>query len=101
VYRRGAQKRGFEFTLTIEQFRVLTSGNCRYCGGSPGTVFRNYREFNGAYVYNGIDRLDNAQGYTPDNCVTCCKICNQMKHKLPVEVFLAHCARIVEYVRED
>jgi 5-methylcytosine-specific restriction endonuclease McrA len=27
----------------------------------------------------GIDRVDNSIGYTPDNCVPCCTQCNRIK----------------------
>ena len=32
-------------------------------------------------------RLDNYKGYTIDNCVSCCKICNRAKGSLPLETF--------------
>ena len=37
--------------------------------------------------YNGIDRLDSSLGYTKDNIVTCCKICNYAKNKMKFEDF--------------
>ena len=43
---------------------------------------------NGDFIYNGIDRLDNNEGYLPSNVVTCCKICNRAKHSLTVVEFL-------------
>lgn len=35
------------------------------------------------YVHNGVDRVDNALGYTPDNCVPCCSRCNYAKRAMP------------------
>lgn len=101
VYKSGAQRRKLEFSLTVEQFRALTSGLCHYCGGEPSSVFRSPKGYNGAYVYNGIDRLDNCQGYTLGNCVTCCKVCNRMKYVMTPGEFLAQCAKIVNHVRVD
>lgn len=40
--------------------------------------FIEYDEFK----YNGVDRVDNSIGYTDDNCVSCCKICNNSKSAL-------------------
>ena len=74
----GAKKRGHEWQLTKEQVRHLTKQPCHYCGVEPlqsiGDGFRN-----GAYIYNGIDRVDNTKGYVIDNVVACCFDCNRSK----------------------
>jgi hypothetical protein len=41
----------------------------------------------GIYTYNGIDRVDNSKGYTPENTVPCCKICNKIKGTGDVQTF--------------
>ena len=43
---------------------------------------------------NGIDRLDNATGYLPDNCVPCCWTCNMMKNTLDPKTFVARCGHL-------
>lgn len=90
-YRGGAKGRGYDFTLTSEQFRVLTQQECRYCGAPPLKETRNQRAKTGhsIYLYNGIDRVDNTQGYTPENCVTCCHRCNVAKGTLVHDDFIA------------
>ena len=32
------------------------------------------------FKYNGIDRINNSKGYTIDNCVPCCFMCNYSKN---------------------
>lgn len=39
---------------------------------------------NGVIAINGMDRVLNSQGYTIENCVTCCKICNRAKSNLTI-----------------
>lgn len=55
--------------------------------------------YNGDYVYNGVDRLDNAVGYLPGNCVPCCKFCNLAKAGGSYEEFVAYLDRVVEFRR--
>jgi len=46
---------------------------------------------------NGIDRQDNAKGYIPGNCVSCCRICNYAKHALTLEEFKSWIQRLIEF----
>lgn len=78
-YRRGAEVRGLEFALSVEQFEELTKQNCFYCNAEPKSEKRD-RFNNGGYTYNGIDRADNSIGYLPSNCLPCCKRCNSLKN---------------------
>lgn len=66
-YVKGAQKRRIHFALTKTRFNELILLPCFYC---------NHKK-NGEV--NGIDRLDNNQGYQEDNVVPCCETCNSMK----------------------
>ncbi len=77
-YKRGARIRHYEFKLTKDQFKELCQKDCFYCGSKP-IKFKNKSCKNGSFFYNGIDRLNNKIGYIIDNCVPCCKQCNQMK----------------------
>ncbi len=97
-YISGAKKRGLEFLITEAQFRELTKRNCHYCGCKPAQVNGEDRvnsRSHGAYIYNGIDRVDSNKGYAVDNCVPCCGTCNYMKRALSKDEFLSHINRIV------
>jgi 5-methylcytosine-specific restriction endonuclease McrA len=71
-YVRQCRIRNVYWELTVDQFKVLTSSNCAYCGKQPTNRRSNY-------LYSGIDRKNNKQGYTLDNSVPCCKVCNSIK----------------------
>lgn len=91
TYRSNARKRGYSFELNEEEFRKLTKGNCYYCSREPSQRMRPKRvtnKRNRDYIYNGIDRVDNDLGYTLDNCVSCCSVCNEMKSSNTQEGFL-------------
>lgn len=85
-YRNKALRHDRKFLLTELQFKKLTSTTCYYCGAIPSNWVPS-QKFNGYYIYNGIDRTDNEKGYTVNNCVACCKICNRAKGTLSVEDF--------------
>lgn len=80
-YKSNAINRGLKWELSLEEAVNLFKGNCYYCNSNP---------------LNGIDRVDNNQGYTLDNCVPCCKICNMMKKDLTINEFINHCHKIKE-----
>lgn len=92
-----ASTRKYAFELTLEQFRDLTAKDCHYCGKHPSaSCLKSWRGMNPEttknqpYIYNGVDRVDNAVGYVVGNCVPCCKICNIMKQGLSKTEFLNH-----------
>jgi len=99
-YRLGARKRGLAWELSGEDFDRLTGQDCFYCGSPPGSVKKGNadkkRQYNGDFVYNGIDRVDNAIGYTPENVVTCCGTCNFAKKGMSFDEFMAWIARLTE-----
>ena len=76
-YRKGADKRGLPFELTMNDIRHIVVQDCHYCGAKPAQTFDFLRKHD--FVYNGIDRMDNALGYVPGNCVPCCVRCNYAK----------------------
>jgi hypothetical protein len=95
-----AKRRGLNFELSKDEFRKLTQGNCFYCGAKPKRDFskaNGKRFYNGSYLYNGIDRINNKKGYTMDNCVTCCYECNKMKGTFGIEFFLNRIGEIYNY----
>lgn len=82
-----AKRRGISFNLTIDQAEIFFQGDCYYCGAKSSNV-ANYKKTNGAYIYSGIDRVDNSLGYTVDNCVSCCKNCNKSKSDATKNIIL-------------
>jgi hypothetical protein len=81
--RKNARDRGIEFSLSERFFGYLTTKNCNYCGEEVNTI--------------GIDRIDSFKGYTDDNVVRCCRICNIAKNQQSVDEFINHCVRVSLY----
>lgn len=95
-YKRQAKEKDRNFELTLEEFGDLTKQNCHYCGKDPLQSFHK-NQFNGDYLYNGLDRMDSSKGYTIDNVVTCCGECNRRKSDMPYEEFLAWIERVYNH----
>jgi len=95
-YERGARERGLEWTLPREKFDELLLSPCFFCGASGAVRFPIRRSTNNteAVEVNGIDRLDNRIGYTVENCVTCCKNCNQAKSDRSLADFYEWAGRV-------
>lgn len=85
-YKRGAEERNLTFDLSKDQVRGLIEQDCYYCGQKPIARYT-AAGCAGEYEWNGIDRVDNSKGYTADNCVPCCKLCNFGKRDLSVDEF--------------
>lgn len=98
AYRETAQHKKREFTLTRKQFRDLVKAPCHYCGRTETKTMRRVNNFGNAYEYrcNGVDRYDNDQGYTPENCVPCCEDCNRAKLQMSAEAFIYLCHLVSE-----
>lgn len=86
IYKDGARKRKIFFDLTKEEFKVLSDQNCFYCRIEPKQLV-NANYLNGDYIHNGIDRIDSSKGYIIENCVPCCKRCNQAKNDMTQSEF--------------
>ena len=84
-YHVSAKKRGLAWELTDKQFFLMLTQPCHYCGSPPRKTRKVSR--NGQYKCNGVDRLDNTRGYTDDNTVPCCHICNHAKCTMSVGEF--------------
>jgi hypothetical protein len=70
IYRDRAIKKGLEYSITKDEFNVITAKECYMCGKQ-----------NTHSHTNGVDRYDNNIGYTIDNCRPCCGECNYMKRE--------------------
>lgn len=92
-YRCVAKKNNREFSISEDAFNSIISLSCHYCGAEPATRERKYGEY-GTVPINGIDRVDNSRGYSTDNIVACCKVCNIAKRAMAVGEFRAWVCRI-------
>ena len=97
AYRYHARCRRKSFSLSMEDFRRLTSSLCAYCGSPPAQVNKLSKPSNGDYVYNGLDRVDNTVGYEKENVVSCCGCCNRAKKNMLEKDFTAWLDRVVEF----
>lgn len=77
-----ARIRHIEWTITEREYNILVEQNCFYCGG--------LLPFKG----HGLDRVDNALGYTKANVVPCCKRCNIMKNNMRQDEFFCRIENI-------
>ena len=99
-YKRCAKKRNLEYSLTRNQFETLVLGTCFYCGRLKQNIKRGQGKTSGDSAYNGIDRVNPILGYTPDNCVSCCWKCNNMKGTLESAEFFDHITSILKYTKK-
>lgn len=75
-----AASRSKVFSLTFDQFILFWQKPCHYCGNIHSNV--------------GLDRIDSTKGYSLDNVVPCCSICNVMKWNLTAKEFYSHIEKI-------
>jgi hypothetical protein len=78
-YINGAIDRGYVMELQFEEFKEIVKQKCYYC------------DYIKDGETNGIDRVDNSKGYSKENCVACCEICNRIKHVYDKNFFIDKC----------
>jgi hypothetical protein len=107
----GAKTRGLNFEISYDDFLSISCKECFYCGeinkrnkwayvGSAANSsfiesVQNRELYNS--MINGLDRLDSSLGYTMDNIVSCCGICNRAKMDLKLDDFLSHIKKIYKW----
>lgn len=89
-YKTAAKKFG-GLQIDKTNFYKIIESDCYYCGAAPYRVTAS--SGHGEYVCNGLDRVDNSLGYTLENCVSACGVCNHAKSVLPIKDFLAWICR--------
>lgn len=62
-----ANRRGLEWAITENELQKLREQPCHYCAAPLHETG------------HGLDRKDNAKGYTAGNVVPCCATCNKVK----------------------
>jgi hypothetical protein len=80
-YRQMAKQRELDFLLTKDEFMSFWQRPCFYCGSEVRSI--------------GLDRVNSDLGYTMENVVPCCILCNQAKNDLTQNEFFKMCARVV------
>jgi hypothetical protein len=92
---RQAIARGYEFAISKRYLKSLHKRNCFYCGVPPATKTKDSAaNYNGNYTYNGVDRIDNKNGYVYGNVATCCSVCNFMKGTMDSTEFIKQANKI-------
>lgn len=89
IYKRSAHHRNIYLDLTYDHFANIVVKPCHYCGCT-----------NKRRGFNGIDRVNNNEGYVKDNCVSCCSMCNYMKGKLNRDTFLKKIEHIMVHIEK-
>lgn len=81
--KRGAKNRSYDVMVSDDALLALFEQDCFYCG-RPSSADK----------LNGVDRMDNAKGYVPGNCVPCCGPCNKMKYALDGRTFIERACHV-------
>lgn len=85
-------RQGQIWTLTLAEYTAIVALPCAYC-----------LLLNSTEQACGLDRIDNRRGYTTDNVVSCCAICNMVRNDIftPQEMKqLGHVIRQIKQKRE-
>ncbi len=83
IIRGNKRRKNYPDMMSFEEFKTfLVFDKCHYCG-YPIKWYKNQcsklRNKEGWGYY--LDRSDNSIGYTKENCVVCCPLCNHVKGK--------------------
>jgi hypothetical protein len=100
-YKYRAKIKKIPFQITKEQFSAIIKLNCHYCDCKaerqyPSGGKLKHTTINDCIFVNGIDRKNSTIGYTIENCVPCCAICNMAKFKMSEDKFMDWIQRIAQ-----
>lgn len=81
------------FELEFDWVKKMMHASCHYCGRKDQNRISVKSKVPGEYLirdfrYNGLDRINNSLGYTKQNCVPCCFVCNRAKQSMTYEEFM-------------
>jgi hypothetical protein len=85
VYTRSARDKNLTFELSFDDYKTIVGQSCCYCG-----IIQDHG-------FNGIDRINQQNGYVVDNCVSCCQMCNYIKNTVTATVFVKRAEHIAVY----
>ena len=80
-----AKRRNYEFSLDYKEFSEIMNKDCHYCRKK---------------IAWGIDRKDNKIGYTKDNSVPCCEMCNKLKWRWSEKEFKNQIVKIYKHIKQ-
>ena len=80
-YKYRANSKAMSFKIKEEEFKLLESTICFYCGDSSNI---------------GIDRIDNNEGYLATNSVPACWRCNRAKNNMEIQEFTEWLVRLMK-----
>lgn len=90
-YKTKAKNRDYSWELTDKQAWDLMQWPCTYCGAEKTNHRKHYGQGKNKgkilfeVFFNGLDRLDNNEGYIIGNVVPCCHWCNRAKRARAIE----------------
>lgn len=104
-YKYRAKVRGIEFTIPDNICKEMFTKPCHYCGTrnngfDSDCTSELLKVTYGKEIHsklNGIDRLDNSLGYSENNTVTCCSVCNKIKGHMSELGFYLKCIVILYF----
>lgn len=91
--------------ITFEEYRDLVLSPCHYCGTPYSIILPDRQTKNGEIIskttvkVNGIDRLSSYDGYTKENSVPACGVCNCAKNDLSLDQFTQVVKRQYKYMK--
>jgi hypothetical protein len=94
-YKAHAKQRKQVFDIDRQVFLGLIKKDCFWCGSPPSNRIRGDVVFhiNGEehkdfiFIYNGLDRINNDIGYTLNNVLPSCYVCNRARNNMTFEDF--------------
>lgn len=81
-----ANKKGIEFSLSLDDFNNILSKDCIFCG---------------SFSKMTIDRINSKLGYSLENTQPACYMCNLMKYTHSQEQFLNQVKKINRFLNFD
>lgn len=88
ILERSKRRFGHSNALTFEEFYFKSRLPCIYCGRIKQSFLK---DLHTDYVlwYNGMDRLNNNEPYSLENCAPACGVCNSLKWTETFDAFIS------------
>lgn len=101
TYKSRAKKLGLVFNLTTENVKTLITSSCAYCGTLPyRTITIVHKTKVHSLTCNGIDRVENTEGYDLCNVVPCCQNCQYAKREMKLSDFREWALKLSNHLRK-